>query len=106
MIQRTMNFSRAPGLIRLLLGALASAMLLFVLAAAADAQSADKILKQATKAAGGEKAVKRVTSWAAAGPVSRQGDGASGDCVIIAGQPNLYSLDLNFGGLEQRTVFN
>lgn len=91
---------------QLLFGALATAVLLFIAAIPAAAQSADKILKQATKAAGGEKALKRITGWAAAGPVTRKSDGASGECTIVAGQPNLYSLNMIFGGLEQRTVFN
>jgi hypothetical protein len=85
---------------------LALVLLLLCSAAFASAQSADKILKQATKAIGGEKAVKRITKWSGAGKVTRVRDGAVGDCVILAGQPNLYTFDMDFSGLEQRVVYN
>lgn len=71
-----------------------------------NAQSAEKILKQATKAAGGEKAIKRIKSWAAAGAVTRTRDGATGEFAESATQPNLYRISLNLGGEELGWTFN
>jgi hypothetical protein len=54
------------------------------------AQSVDKILKQATKALGDEKALRRLRSWQAQGSVTRRRDGESGKYEAAALAPNLY----------------
>ena len=53
------------------------------------AQSPDKILKQAIKALGGEKNLKRITSWQASGKITRQSD--------QAGLPRAVQLPLPTG---------
>jgi outer membrane lipoprotein-sorting protein len=76
------------------------------LSSTANAQSAEKILKQATRATGGDKAIKKVRSWAATGTITRSRDGASGSFRTIAVQPNLYAVQYDLGGLERSWVYN
>src|SRR5215510_540285 len=67
------------------------------LAQPALAQSADKILKQSIKImtiGDSEKALRRVTSWQAAGSVTRSRDGATGRFQMSAMRPNLYVFNL------------
>ena len=48
----------------------------------------------------GEKALRRVTSWQAAGSVTRSRDGATGRFQMSAMRPNLYVFNLEIGGFE------
>src|SRR5215813_5494537 len=78
------------------------------LALPALAQSADKILKQSIKImtiGAGEKALRRVTSWHAAGSVTRSRDGATGRFQMSAMRPNLYVFNLEIGGFETSAGF-
>jgi hypothetical protein len=76
------------------------------LSSAANAQSAEKILKQATKATGGEKAIKRIRAWEAIGTVTRTSDGATGSFHMFASQPNVYAIKYEAGGWERSWVYN
>ncbi len=83
---------------------------LFVIAAAAngsaEAQSAGKILKNATKALGKKKAVKALNSWRKSGLIIRESDGASGDFVMQATKPGFYNRQFDIGGFELEVGFN
>ena len=81
-------------------------LLLLSLAAVCAAQSPDKIVKQAAKALGGEKSLRRVTSWQATGTITRQSDGARGAYKMTATKPDLYSLAIEIGGFEAGEGFN
>jgi hypothetical protein len=72
----------------------------------AVAQSADKVLKQATKAHGGEKALGRVNSWRAAGTIKRRSDGAQGKYEALATRLDLYTINVEIGGFESSEGFN
>lgn len=72
----------------------------------AAAQSADKIIKQAQTAMGGEKAMRRVTSWQAKGTITRKSDGATGSYRAAAMRPDLYSLAVEIQGFEASEGFN
>jgi len=95
-ISQQQPFFRAPHAWRTLL----CSVILIVTASVAAAQSADQIVKQATKAMGGEAALKRVRGWQASGSITRQRDGASGHYQATAMQPNLYALTWDVGGFE------
>lgn len=71
-----------------------------------QAQSPDKILKQASRALGGEKALRAVRSWEKTGAIVRLKDGASGAIRIRAAQPNLYRAAFDLNGFETETGFN
>lgn len=89
------------------LGGLFTAILFCtLLVSIASAQSADKILKQATRAIGGEKAIKKIRSWEAAGTITRTRDGATGSFRVVAAQPNLYAIKYDVGGMERSWAFN
>ncbi len=64
------------------------------------AQSVDKILKQATKALGDEKALRNLRSWQVQGTVTRRRDGESGKYEAAALAPNLYWGQFDLRGLE------
>ncbi|MGH9839502.1 MAG: hypothetical protein ACREEM_12040 [Blastocatellia bacterium] len=70
------------------------------------AQSPDKIVKQAAKALGGEKNLRRVTSRQVGGVITRQSDGATGAVKMISTRPDLYSLAIEIGGFEAGEGFN
>ncbi|HWQ31254.1 MAG TPA: hypothetical protein VNQ79_00100 [Blastocatellia bacterium] len=82
--------------------------LLTVSAAAltARAQSADKILKQATRALGGEKALKNIRSWQARGTIRRLSDGATGSWQAAAMLPGLYAVTFDLQGFEISQGYN
>ena len=70
------------------------------------AQSPDKTLKQAVKALGGEKPLKRITSWQASGKITRQSDKAAGNYQAFASKPDLYAVTVDFGGFETSEGYN
>jgi hypothetical protein len=70
------------------------------------AQSPDKIVKQALKAVGGEKAVRRVNSRRAKGVIARLSDGAKGSYQTSMTKPDLYWLSVEIGGFEASEGFN
>lgn len=84
--------------------------LILLLAAAFSAnvfaQSPGKILNQANKALGGEKALKAVSSWQAGGTVKRLSDGASGKYAAYASGGNLYGGMFDLNGFEVATGYN
>ena len=69
--------------------------------ATASAQSsADQMVKQAARALGGEKALKRITAWQAIGVITRLRDGAAGRYTATAMKPSLYAVSFDLAGLE------
>lgn len=78
----------------------------FFVAQIALAQTPDKILKQAAKALGGEKAITRVTSWQARGTITRQRDGRSGKIEMLRARPNLYYQFTDIEGFEAVTAYS
>jgi len=80
--------------------------LLFALSLAGFAQSPGKILSQANKALGGEKALKAVRSWEATGKITRQTDGASGKYQANAAAPNFYGGMFDLNGFETAVGYN
>jgi hypothetical protein len=90
---------------------LINSVLICLLAASASAltaraQSADKILKQATKALGGEKALKNIRSWQAKGAIRRLNDGATGNWQAAAMLPGLYAVTFDVQGFEISQGYN
>lgn len=78
----------------------------FLLIPAAFAQSPSKILKQAEKALGGQKALKAVRSTTRTGVVTRVEDGATGKFTFQTSQPNLYNVSYDIAGLETESGYN
>lgn len=76
------------------------------LASSLPAQSPEKIVKQYLKAVGGEKAVKRITSWRVKGTVTRASDGAKGAYEVAAMRPDLYFEAIELRGFESSEGFN
>jgi hypothetical protein len=72
----------------------------------ASAQSAESVVKKAVKAAGGEKAMRRVISRLAEGTITRQRDGATGRFRATATRPNLYAVSTEVGGFESSEGYN
>ncbi len=72
----------------------------------AAAQSPDKILKQAAKALGGEKALKSVKSWQKSGLITRLKDGSEGEFHAQAVAPNYYNSLYDLDGFEIEVGFN
>ena len=70
------------------------------------AQSVDKILKQATKALGEEKAWRNLRSWHVQGTVTRRKDGEAGKYEAAALAPNLYWGLFDLRGLETSVGYN
>lgn len=70
------------------------------------AQSPDKILKQAIKALGGEKNLKRVTSRQASGKLTRTSDNSSGSYQAAASKPDLYAVTMDIGGFAVSEGYN
>lgn len=79
---------------------------LFFLTITAIAQSPDKILKQAVKALGGEKNLKRITSTQMSGKLTRKSDNASGSYQTFASQPDLYAVTMDIGGFAVSEGYN
>jgi 23S rRNA maturation mini-RNase III len=80
--------------------------LIFLLPAFVAAQSPNKILGQANKALGGEKALKTIRSWQMSGTVTRQSDGASGAYRAFASTPNFYGETFDLNGFEIASGYN
>lgn len=70
------------------------------------AQSADKILKRAAKALGGEKALKAIFSREEQGTINQLSSGASGKFSEQAIAPNLYIRSFDLGGFETALGYN
>jgi hypothetical protein len=75
-------------------------------ASAASAQSADKIVKQAAKAMGGEKAQRGIKSWQVKGTIVNSGSGESGSFQAASLRPNLYTISYDIRGLEVSSGYN
>lgn len=71
-----------------------------------SAQSPDKTLKQAVKVLGGEKNLKRITSWQSSGKITRKSDNAAGSYQAFASRPDLYAVTVDFGGFETSEGYN
>ena len=80
--------------------------LIFLFSANLAAQSPNKILSQASKALGGEKALKTVQSWQASGKIVRRSDGASGAYQAYARNPNFYGEAYDLNGFEVAAGYN
>lgn len=74
--------------------------------AASAAESADKIIKRAVRAMGGEKALKRVNSRQTRGTVTRLRDEAAGSYQTGTMQPDFYALTFDVAGFEISAGFN
>jgi hypothetical protein len=72
----------------------------------ASAQSADKILKKATAAAGGEKIIRAVRAREVTGKITRLADNEGGTYRLAAKQPNLFIEHFELGGLEAVSGYN
>jgi hypothetical protein len=72
----------------------------------APAQSAEGVVKKAMKAAGGEKALRRVNSRQVEGRITRTRDGVVGRYRAAATRPNLYSVSTELGGFESSEGYN
>ncbi len=70
------------------------------------AQSPDKILKQANKSLGGEKALQAIQSREKIGKITRVKDGGSGNFRERLAQPNFYNVAFDLDGFETETGFN
>lgn len=81
-------------------------VLVFIFSSSLQAQSPDKVLKQALKANGGEKAVKKIKSWQMKGRITRLSDGSSGNYFSSASQPNLYTVFYDINGFEFAAGYN
>jgi hypothetical protein len=80
--------------------------LIFLFSTLAGAQSPGKILSQANKAFGGEKALKAVQSWQILGKITRRTDGATGAYQAFAQNPNLYGESFDLNGFEVAAGYN
>ena len=77
----------------------------FLSATAGLAQSPSKVISQANKALGGEKALKAVSSWQQSGTITRVSDGATGKYSSMAGG-GLYGGMYDLGGFEVAFGYN
>lgn len=80
--------------------------LILALSISGFGQSPSKILGQANKAMGGEKALKAITSWQSTGTVKRLSDGAGGKYSAMATGGNLYGGMFDLNGFEVSTGYN
>jgi outer membrane lipoprotein-sorting protein len=83
-----------------------SVVVLFVLANGVISQSPDKVLKQAAKALGGEKALKTVQNRSVKGSIALLTDGSSGKFYSQAGPPNFYFISYDLDGFETSAGHN
>jgi hypothetical protein len=74
--------------------------LLFAFSALAPAQSPNRILSQANKALGGEKALRAISAREASGRITRASDGADGGWRSSSQSPNLWNEEYDLGGFE------
>jgi hypothetical protein len=81
-------------------------VLLLTFSSGVLAQSPVKILKQASKALGGERALQNVNSRQRKGKITRLQDGASGSFQAQTALPNFYNESYDFGGFETESGFN
>jgi hypothetical protein len=79
---------------------------LLPLAATSLAQSADRIIKEASKSHGGEKALRMVRSWRAEGTITNSRNGASGRYLAVSQAPNYFGTSFDLRGLEVSQGFN
>jgi len=70
------------------------------------AQSPDSLLRKASKAMGGERALRSITARAAKGAITRASDGAQGSFQMLTLKPDLYLLTFEIGSLEVSEGFN
>ncbi len=75
-------------------------------AAGIRAQSPKKILKNASKALGGEKKIKAINSWRKSGLIVRVSDGTSGEFLLQTSKPDLYKSKFDLRGFETEAGFN
>ena len=80
--------------------------LLLIIPAFVFGQSPNKILSQANKALGGEKALKAARSWQATGKITRKSDGASGAYQSFANNPTFYGGMFDLNGFETAVGYN
>lgn len=83
-----------------------AALFSLTLAFTAFTQSPSKILKQAEKALGGQKALKAVTSVYRTGRITRVSDGVEGKYLYQTSQPNLFNVSYDLAGFETETGYN
>ena len=79
---------------------------LALLSSNTSAQSPKTILKQATKALGGEKNLEAVTSWQKRGLITKLSDGSEGDYHAQANQPDFYNALYDLNGFEYEVGYN
>ncbi len=82
------------------------AIIILMMATSVFAQSPSKILSQANKAFGGEKALKSITSWQANGTIKRVSDGASGKYSAMTSGGTLFGGMFDLNGFEIATGYN
>jgi hypothetical protein len=104
-LMKQLTLSQSISLNRFLL-VLHCLCLVFAVEANIAAQSADKIVKRAAKAMGGEKALRNIKSWQFKGTISNTKDGAGGSYQAAAMQPNLYTCSFDIRGLEAGLGYN
>ncbi len=81
-------------------------ILMFACSGQIAAQSPGKILKQANKALGGEKALEANKSRQMSGKIIRLADGASGAFQMQTAQPNFYHSSFDLNGFETESGYN
>lgn len=79
---------------------------IFLCSTIVSGQSPTKILSQANKALGGEKALKTIQSWQIRGKITRQSDSAGGAYQAFANNPNLYGESFDLNGFEVAAGYN
>ncbi|MEP7273256.1 MAG: hypothetical protein ABI882_17285 [Acidobacteriota bacterium] len=79
---------------------------LLIVSTSVRAQSADSILKRASKAMGGEKALRAIKSRSVKASVIRSSDGANGSYRATTQRPNLLITTLEVRGFETSAGFN
>ncbi|MEZ5428123.1 MAG: hypothetical protein R2747_17760 [Pyrinomonadaceae bacterium] len=75
-------------------------IILLIFAAQIPAQSPKQILKNATKALGGERALKSVRTWKKSGLITRLRDGSEGEYHAQAAAPDLFNSLYDLNGFE------
>ncbi len=80
--------------------------LLFTFSTNLSAQSPNKILSKASKALGGEKALKFVRAYEKSGRITRVKDNSTGSFEMLATEPNFYNVIYDFDGFETEAGFN
>jgi hypothetical protein len=85
---------------------LAACWLLISSAAYAQTPSAEKLLGQAAKAMGGDKAFKAINTRQATGTFTRRSDGRSGKIQISTARPNYYLKTTDLDGFETAEAYS